>query len=96
MEETYHTKNHSKYLIRYHIILVTKYREKILKGHLNRLIKQLIFDISNFDDSMFSVVTMETDVDHIHLLVDAEPQVAPTSIVRRIKQNTTIGCWDNH
>lgn len=36
---------------------------------------------------------METDKDHIHLLVKNEPKISALSIVRRLKQETTHGMW---
>jgi putative transposase len=36
---------------------------------------------------------METDKNHIHLLVKSEPRISPLMIVRRLKQETTIRMW---
>jgi putative transposase len=39
---------------------------------------------------------METDKDHIHLLLDMEPTVAPVSIVNRLKSISTNRIWKRH
>ena len=39
---------------------------------------------------------METDCDHIHLLIDYDPKVSILQIVRRIKQETTFELWKRH
>lgn len=39
---------------------------------------------------------METDKDHIHLLVDYDPKVSIVQIVRRLKQETTFELWKVH
>lgn len=70
----YKSKNHSKYSLKVHIVFVVKYRKKI----------QQIADRSGFD-----IELMETDKDHIHLLIDYEPKVSILQIVRRLKQETT-------
>lgn len=39
---------------------------------------------------------MESDKDHIHLLIDYEPKVSILQIVRRLKQESTIDLWRVH
>ena len=48
--------------------------------------KQIIYEISQMEDSMFVIESMETDKDHVHMLVDIDPNVSATSIVSRVKQ----------
>ena len=36
---------------------------------------------------------METDKDHIHLLISYPPSISVTSIVRRLKQESTRELW---
>jgi putative transposase len=42
------------------------------------------------EDTKFDIEVMETDNDHIHLLIDCEPSISATSIVSRLKQISTI------
>lgn len=86
----YEHKNHSKFLLMYHVIFVCKYRKKILEP-LNAELKQIIHDIEKESD--FEVLEMETDKDHIHLLIKSEPKVSIVSIVRKLKQETTNRLW---
>lgn len=83
-------------MIKLHIVLVTKYRKHILVDELNEDMKQIIFDISTMEDSLFSITTMETDQDHVHMLVDIDPTVSATSIVSRIKQISTNRIWKQY
>ena len=39
---------------------------------------------------------METDKNHIHLLIDYEPKISILQIVRRLKQKSTIDLWKNY
>lgn len=96
MTTKYHTKKRCKYMIKLHIVLVTKYRKQLLKEEINEDIQQHIFEISKLDDSLFSIDAMEADNDHLHMLVDIEPTISATSIVSRIKQMTTIRMWEKH
>ena len=96
MSTEYHTKKRCKYMIKLHIVIVTKYRKHLLSGEINTDIKQIIYEISQMEDSLFSIVTMETDKDHLHMLVDIDPSVSATSIVSRIKQMSTNRIWKQH
>jgi len=43
--------------------------------------------------SEFLIGIMEIDKDHIHLLVSYPPKVSISSIVRKLKQESTIALW---
>ena len=74
--EAYQTKNHSKFLLKYHMIFVVKYRKKLLKGTLSDDMKTILTNISTRYD--FEIDLMECgDEDHIHILVSSEPSVSP-------------------
>ena len=86
----YETRNHSKFLLMYHIIFVCKYRKTILEP-INEELKQIISDISK--ESNFEILEMETDKDYIHFLIKSEPKVSVLSIVRKLKQVSTNRLW---
>jgi putative transposase len=86
----YGTRNHSKFLLMYHVIFVCKYRKQILNP-ISEELKQIIYNISKESD--FKILEMETDKDHIHFLIKSEPKVSVLAIVRRLKQESTIRLW---
>lgn len=86
----YEFKNHSKYLLMYHVIFVCKYRRKILEP-ISEALKNAIIEIEKYSD--FKILEMETDKDHIHLLVKSEPKISTLAIIRKLKQCTTISLW---
>jgi len=51
-------------------------------------------DVCNKND--VSIDMMNTDKNHIHLLVDVPPTLSPTSLVQYLKQETTYNIWKNH
>ena len=88
MQKEYQSKNHSKFLIKYHIIFVCKYRRQVLKNVvLDESVKQVLFDIANESD--FNIEVMETDKDHVHILVSSIPRLSPLQIVHKLKQEST-------
>ena len=80
----YISKNHSKLLIKYHIILVCKYRKQLLVGAVEYDMKKIMRHISEMSD--FDIEVMETDKNHLHMMVRSEPKLSPLQIVRRLKQ----------
>ena len=66
---------HSKYSMKVHIILVTKYRKQLFCfTTLANDIKQILYDIS--EKNGYSIIKMETDKDHIHILLEYSPKIS--------------------
>lgn len=84
---------HRKYYLKVHLIFVCKYRKKLLDNIISSCIRKKILEIAN--NSGFSIDTMETDKDHIHILINYVPNISITSIVRKLKQETTVFLWKN-
>ena len=63
----YISTNRSKHNLKVHLILVCKYRKKLLQGSLNDFIKAVIDEIAEQND--FTIIAMESDIDHIHLMI---------------------------
>jgi len=89
------SKNRHKYYLKVHLVFVCKYRNHLLENKtINNAIKCSFSNIA--DASNFEIDIMETDKDHIHLLVTYPPKISVTSIVRKLKQESTIALWKNY
>lgn len=88
------SKNHPKYSLKAHIVFVVKYRKKLINKDIDFFLKTKIKQIE--DRSDFRIEFVETDKDHVHLLVDYTPKVSILQIVRRLKQETAFGLWKAH
>lgn len=71
------------YNIGYHIVWSTKYRRKVLEGHVASRLKTLFYDIANQFE--FDIKSMEVMPDHCHLFVACHPKKAPSDIVKCLK-----------
>ena len=91
MDNRYNRHNRRKYSLKAPIVLVTKYRRQLLKGTIADDVKQKIFDICN--SNSWNIIAMETDKDHIHMLISYPPNISVSSIVRRLKQCSTLSLW---
>lgn len=90
----YQRKNHYKGCLKIHLIFVTKYRKKIINNEIRSSIKNIFIDISK--NNNFKIEEIETDLDHIHLLIEYEPKISVLQIVRKLKQESTICLWQKY
>ena len=90
--ENYHHASHSKYLLLSHLVFVVKYRKRLLREKVAEDMKAILLDITKNSD--FSIVVLETDVDHIHIMVDYHPTLSIFQIVRRLKSLSTRRIWE--
>ena len=90
LNKNYKSKNHSKFILTYHIIFTCKYRKKLLIKY-GEDVKQIMYDISKRYD--FDIKEMEVDKDHIHMMISSVPKISPLQIVRVLKQQSTIQMW---
>lgn len=86
----YTTRNHSKYCLTVHLIFVCKYRKQLL-SNFGANIKSLMYNIA--EENNFGIVEMETDRDHVHLLVEYSPAQSVLEIVRLLKQVSMYRIW---
>ncbi len=71
------------YSIQYHVVWCVKYRKQILFGELEQTLKDSILKIAM--DNGFEIGEMETDKDHVHLLIDCSPQHSIPNIIKALK-----------
>ena len=86
------SKNHSKYLLQYHLIFVCKYRKKLLSSNsISNDIKTLSEEICIRHN--VNIRYMKTDKDHIHYMIETEPNINLSDLVRTMKSYTTYHIW---
>lgn len=88
----YTSRNRHKYYLKAHLIFVCKYRKQLLTGDIDKAVKSCFSEVS--ENSSFNIDIMESDKDHIHLLVSYSPDISITSIVRILKQILTHQLWE--
>lgn len=93
-KSNYVSTNRSKHYLKCHLIFVCKYRKKLLVGDLDNDMKSIMQSITSKSD--FEIEVFESDIDHIHFLIRYIPRLSVTSIVRKLKQESTIAIWQKH
>lgn len=74
------------YAIQYHIVWCVKYRKNLLHGIVDTRLKEIAAEQSRVHN--FTIVEMETDGDHIHMLVQCSPQHYIPNIMKALKGNS--------
>ena len=75
--------SHTVYNIEYHFVWVTKYRYQVLTGAISLRLRELVRQTCEaFEIRILSGVVSK---DHVHIVVSAPPNMAPSEIMRRIK-----------
>ena len=86
---------HSKYSLSVYLIFVTKYRKILFEDtKMKDDIKQYLFDASN--KYGYTILEMEADKDHIHILLSYSPDVKVSTIVKELKQYSAYQMWLHH
>ena len=67
----------------YHVVWVTKYRKKYISGDIEKRLKEICLEVA--EELEFEITEMECERDHIHLLVDIDPQLGIHKAVKRMK-----------
>ena len=80
----YFSQNRHKFYLKCHMIFVCKYRKLLINVNVREFILSTFKQIEEKSD--FENEIMETDKDHIHLLINYPPTVSVSSIARRLKQ----------
>jgi len=74
------------YSCQYHVIFCPKYRRQVLANDVAIRLRELI--VEKQKEYGYQVLEMEIMSDHVHLLLDANPQIGIVKIVGKIKGYT--------
>lgn len=83
----YKTTTSLVYSCQYHVIWTTKYRRAVLTEEIQNRLKYLIQEKEG--EYLYSILEMDIMSDHVHLLIDINPQLGIYRIVGKIKSYTT-------
>ena len=79
----YRKSAHAVWDCKYHLVWITKYRYKILRGDVAERARDLLRQICAARE--VSIVRGAVAPDHVHMLVVAPPQLAPAKLVQFLK-----------
>ena len=87
MNITYKSNNNVVYSCKYHVVWCPKYRRKILTNGIDTRLKELLLEYA----ANISVDIMEMEImpDHVHILMEVEPQFGIHKAVKSLKGYTS-------
>lgn len=83
----YRSNNNVVYSCKYHVVWCPKYRRKVLVGAISERLKELIEQ--KCSEIKADIIEMEILPDHVHLLMEVDPQFGINKAVRSIKGYTS-------
>ena len=80
---SYKCNNNITYSCKYHVIWCSKYRRKVLVEEVGQRLKELIVGVAS--ELRVDIIEMEIMPDHVHLLLEVDPQFGIHRAVKNIK-----------
>ena len=80
--------SHCVYYCEYHLVFATKYRRKIFNDGIFAYMLERLKQLKTYYPEI-DILTINHDVDHIHMLVVIPPKFSVSQVVRIIKSNTS-------
>lgn len=77
------TNNHSVFMLHYHLIMCTKYRNKVIDGVISNWLKEMFEKIA----SAYNITLEEWtyDIDHVHVLFKGQPNTEISKFINAYK-----------
>lgn len=82
------------YFIQYHMVWCVKYKHKVLVDKIDESLKEIIKSVA--EDINIKIIEMETDFDHIHLLVECSPQDYIPTMIKILKGSSARKMFVKH
>ena len=83
----YRSNQNVVYSCKYHVVWCPKYRRKVLVNGVDTRLKELIREVC--EENRIEVIEMEVMPDHVHLLMEVDPQFGIHKAVKLIKGRTS-------
>jgi putative transposase len=80
---TLRTNSNIAFQCAYHVVWCPKYRRKVIGGRMEVRLKEIITEVIAEKEAW--LIEMETMPDHVHLLVEVDPQFGVHKLVKAIK-----------
>lgn len=83
----YKSNNNIVYSCKYHVVFCPKYRRKVLVNGVDERFKEICKQVC--EQNRIDLIEMEVMPDHVHLLLQVDPQFGIHTAVKRIKGVTS-------
>ena len=84
----YWTGAHTKHRLQYHLVWIPKYRKRVLLGKVAVRLKKLLYEAASVN--RWYVHELSIQRDHVHLLIQIEPEMSVARAVQLLKGGTSF------
>jgi putative transposase len=103
--EHYRRTAHTRFDIKFHLVWITKYRKKLLRGDVGLRLRQIVRTICA--ELEVEILKGHASQDHVHLFVSCPPHVSASYLMQRVKGKSSRillreyshlnkACWGRH
>ena len=103
--EHYRRTAHTRFDIKLHLVWITKYRKKLLRGDVGIRLRRIVRTICA--EPEVEILKGHVGADHVHLFVSCPPHVSASYLMRRVKGKSSRRlmkeyshlrklCWGRH
>ena len=83
---------HTKWMCKYHIVFIPKYRRKAIYGQYREDLRDIIKTLCKYKG--VEIIEGHLMIDHVHLLVAIPPRVAVSDFVGYLKGKSALMMFD--
>lgn len=83
MASQYRHTSHTTYDNKYHIVWITKYRKKVLRGDIGLRLREIVRQICSTEK--VDILKGAIGADHVHILLEIPPYIAVSRIIQHLK-----------
>ena len=84
--------SHTRYMCKYHIVFIPKYRRKIIYNQLRKDIQKYIRDLCKWKG--VEIIAGHMMPDHIHILVEIPPRISISSFMGYLKGKSSTMLYE--
>ena len=86
--------SHTKWVCKYHIVFVPKYRRKIIYNQYRADLQEIIRTLCKYKD--VEILEGHMMPDHVHLLISIPPKTSVSSFMGYLKGKSSLMIFDRH
>ena len=79
----YSKTSHTVFYHRFHIVWITKYRKRVLSGHLRLRVREIVAQVAN--ELNIKIINGVLSADHVHIFAEIPPHLSVSEFVKIAK-----------
>ena len=94
MAKQHNTLAHTRWMCKYHIVFIPKYRRKVIYNQLRKDISSYISTLCKYKG--VEIIEGHMMKDHVHLVLSIPPKISVSNFMGYLKGKSSLMIFDNH